>query len=58
LARRRGAGRLIPRIWLEAALNGPWGRSRRPDIPVIVEEIVADSIACDAIDLADRGRKP
>jgi len=33
-------------VWLEAALNGPWGRDRQPDIPVTVEEIVADGIAC------------
>ncbi len=33
-------------IWLEAALNGPWGRDRQPDIPITVEEIVADGIAC------------
>ncbi|MGD9770025.1 MAG: 3-keto-5-aminohexanoate cleavage protein [Pseudolabrys sp.] len=33
-------------VWLEAALNGPWGRDRQPDIPVKVEEIVADGIAC------------
>lgn len=33
-------------VWLEAALNGPWGRDRQPDIPITVEEIVADGIAC------------
>jgi len=33
-------------VWLEAALNGPWGRDRQPDIPVTIEEIVADGIAC------------
>ncbi|MEH3145467.1 MAG: 3-keto-5-aminohexanoate cleavage protein [Methylobacterium frigidaeris] len=31
--------------WIEAALNGPWGRERQPGIPVAVEEIVADGIA-------------
>lgn len=31
--------------WIEAALNGPWGRERQPGIPVSVEEIVADGIA-------------
>ena len=33
-------------VWLEAALNGPWTRARQPRIPVSVEEIVADGIAC------------
>lgn len=31
--------------WLEAAINGPWGRSRQPRIPVSTAEIVADGIA-------------
>ncbi len=31
--------------WIEAALNGPWGRERQPGIPVTVEEIVADGLA-------------
>ena len=35
-------------VWIEAALNGPWGRERQPGIPVTVEEIVADGIACAA----------
>jgi 3-keto-5-aminohexanoate cleavage enzyme len=33
-------------IWLEAALNGPWSRDLQPNIPITVEEIVADGIAC------------
>jgi uncharacterized protein (DUF849 family) len=33
-------------VWLEAALNGPWGRSLQPGIPVTPEEVVADGIAC------------
>jgi uncharacterized protein (DUF849 family) len=32
--------------WIEAALNGPWGRGMQPGIPVAVAEIVADGIAC------------
>lgn len=32
--------------WLEVALNGPWGRSRQPGIPVRVEHIVAEGAAC------------
>lgn len=35
-----------PPTILEAALNGPWGRERQPGIPVTVEEIVRDGIAC------------
>ena len=33
-------------VWLEAALNGPWLRSRQPRVPMTVDEIVADGIAC------------
>lgn len=33
-------------VWLEAALNGPWGRDRQPLIPLSVAEIVAEGIAC------------
>jgi uncharacterized protein (DUF849 family) len=33
-------------VWVEAAVNGPWTRARQPGIPVSVDEIVADGIAC------------
>jgi 3-keto-5-aminohexanoate cleavage enzyme len=33
-------------VWIEAALNGPWGRARQPGVPVSVKEIVADGLAC------------
>lgn len=33
-------------IWLEAALNGPWTRAVQPNIPITVEEIVTDGVAC------------
>ena len=33
-------------VWLEVALNGPWGRELQPKIPITVQEIVADGIAC------------
>ena len=33
------------KVWIEASLNGPWGRNRQPNIPVRVDEIVADGIA-------------
>ena len=35
----------MAKVWIEAALNGPWSRARQPGIPVAVEEIVADGIA-------------
>ena len=31
--------------WIEAALNGPWGRERQPGIPVAVEEIALRILA-------------
>jgi uncharacterized protein (DUF849 family) len=31
--------------WLEAAINGPWGKSRQPGIPTSTRDIVADGIA-------------
>ena len=33
-------------VWIEVALNGPWTRERQPLIPITVEEIVAEGIAC------------
>ena len=32
--------------WLEVALNGGWGRHRQPGIPVTIENIVAEGVAC------------
>jgi 3-keto-5-aminohexanoate cleavage enzyme len=34
------------KVWIEAALNGPWSRVRQPEIPDTVETIVAEGIAC------------
>jgi 3-keto-5-aminohexanoate cleavage enzyme len=34
------------KVWLEVALNGPWGRVRQPRIPVSVAEIIAEGVAC------------
>jgi uncharacterized protein (DUF849 family) len=34
------------KTWLEVSLNGPWGRGRQPRIPVSVEEIVREGVAC------------
>jgi 3-keto-5-aminohexanoate cleavage enzyme len=33
-------------IWLEVALNGPWGRALQPGMPITVGELVEDGIAC------------
>ena len=33
------------KVWLEAALNGPWTRKNQPRIPITVAEVVADGIA-------------
>jgi uncharacterized protein (DUF849 family) len=32
--------------WLEAAINGPWGRERQPESPITVEECIEDGVAC------------
>src|ERR1700741_3297330 len=34
------------KVWLGAALNGPWSRLRQPTIPDTVDAIVADGVAC------------
>jgi 3-keto-5-aminohexanoate cleavage enzyme len=36
------------KTWIEAALNGPWSRTRQPGIPDTVEAIVAEGITCAA----------
>ncbi len=36
------------KVWIEAALNGPWSRKRQPGIPDTVDAIVAEGIACAA----------
>jgi 3-keto-5-aminohexanoate cleavage enzyme len=36
----------MQKVWIEAALNGPWTRKRQPGIPDTVEAIVAEGIAC------------
>src|SRR3546814_3990364 len=36
------------RTWVEAALNGPWTRSKQPNITITVDEIIADGLACAA----------
>ena len=33
-------------VWIEVALNGPWGRARQPGAPDDVARIVAEGIAC------------
>ncbi|MGX1786066.1 3-keto-5-aminohexanoate cleavage protein [Bosea sp. NPDC055332] len=32
-------------IWIEAAINGPWGKERQPGIPIAIPDIIADGIA-------------
>jgi 3-keto-5-aminohexanoate cleavage enzyme len=34
------------KVWIEAALNGPWSRKFQPDIPDTVEAIIVDGVAC------------
>lgn len=34
------------KVWIEAALNGPWTRKRQPGIPDTVDAIVAEGVAC------------
>jgi 3-keto-5-aminohexanoate cleavage enzyme len=34
------------KTWLEVALNGPWGRRRQPRIPVAIQDIVDQAVAC------------
>lgn len=33
------------KVWLEAALNGPWTKKNQPNLPVTVDECIADGIA-------------
>ena len=35
----------MTKVWIEAALNGPWSRERQPGIPISVDEIVSDGVA-------------
>lgn len=32
--------------WVEAALNGPWGKGREPPIPITVADIIRDGVDC------------
>ncbi|WP_326837569.1 3-keto-5-aminohexanoate cleavage protein [Amycolatopsis rhabdoformis] len=34
------------KTWVETALNGPWRREHQPRLPVGVEQLVAEGIAC------------
>jgi 3-keto-5-aminohexanoate cleavage enzyme len=34
------------KVWIEAALNGPWSRTLQPGIPDPVEAIIAEGVAC------------
>lgn len=33
-------------VWLEVALNGPWGRDTQPGIPISPAEIIEEAIEC------------
>ena len=33
------------KVWIEAALNGPWGRERQPGIPITVKKCISDGLA-------------
>jgi 3-keto-5-aminohexanoate cleavage enzyme len=35
----------MPKVWVEAALNGTWGRERQPAIPISIDEVIVDGIA-------------
>jgi 3-keto-5-aminohexanoate cleavage enzyme len=34
------------KVWIEAALNGPWSRALQPGIPDTIEAIIAEGVAC------------
>ncbi|MGE0845173.1 MAG: 3-keto-5-aminohexanoate cleavage protein [Flavobacteriaceae bacterium] len=37
----------MPRaVWLEAALNGAWTTRLQPNVPVLIDDVVAEGIAC------------
>jgi uncharacterized protein (DUF849 family) len=46
MTRTLGQADPVREVWVEAAVNGPWTRARQPKIPITVDEIVADGIAC------------
>ena len=37
---------MMRKVWIEAALNGSWGRALQPGIPDTVETIIAEGVAC------------
>jgi 3-keto-5-aminohexanoate cleavage enzyme len=36
----------LTETWIEAAVNGPWGRKRQPLTPIAPEESIAEGIEC------------
>lgn len=34
------------KVWVEVALNGPWSRDRQPRMPLTVDELIAEGVAC------------
>lgn len=37
---------MTKKVWVEVALNGMWGKAAQPNIPVTVDEVIADGVAC------------
>jgi 3-keto-5-aminohexanoate cleavage enzyme len=37
---------MMRKVWIEAALNGPWSRALQPGIPDTIEAIIAEGVAC------------
>src|ERR1051325_2886565 len=37
---------MMQKVWIEAALNGPWSRALQPGIPDTIEAIIAEGVAC------------
>jgi len=33
-------------VWIEVALNGPWGKALQPEIPDTIETIIEEGVAC------------
>lgn len=36
----------MPNTWIEAAVNGPWGKGQQPGSPTTVEECIEEGVSC------------
>jgi hypothetical protein len=36
---------MMRKVWIEAALNGPWSRALQPGIPDTIKAIIAEGVA-------------